>query len=533
RVSLSALQSILEAIRIELTARRLVGVFATVTPAQIDLTTGDDLRGGDTRLRLLVVTGMVTQLRTLASGDRIAAEERINHPVHQRIRDRSPIRPAGAADGDRRDLVNKPALDAYLLRLSRHPNRRVEAALSSSRTPGGVTLDYLVAEGNPLQLYVQASNTGTEQTGDWRQRFGLVRSHLTDRDDLLSLDFITSAFDETNAFIGSYETRAGDDDRERWRVFGSWNEYTASDLGFPGRNFTGSSWDAGGEYILNVLQSNAWFVDLLAGARWQHVDVDNQVVLVSGAADFVLPQIGLRAERTTDEAVTRGLVRLEWQPGWVSVDDQDLNSLGRLFPDDDWLTLQWDLGHSFYLEPVLDPAAWQDPTTAESSTLAHEVALAFRGQYAFNDARLIPQSEGVAGGFYSVRGYPQSVAAGDTLLTGTVEYRYHLPRDFAIQPEPAQTPLFGQAFRWAPQHVYGRPDWDLVLRGFVDVAHVINNDRLSFETDDTLVGAGIGVELLIGGFQVRVDWGFALHDLQDESVTAGSSQIHLLGSFFF
>jgi hemolysin activation/secretion protein len=184
-----------------------------------------------------------------------------------------------------------------------------------------------------------------------------------------------------------------------------------------------------------------------------------------------------------------------------------------------------------FLELLLNREAWEDPSTPESSTLAHEVALSFRGQYAF-DKRLIPQVEQVLGGLYTVRGYPESVIAGDTALIGSVEYRYHVPRALEIEPEPRE--LFGETFRTAPQYVYGHPDWDLILKGFVDIGRSIISDPFSFEDDETLIGAGIGVELLYRrNLNVRLDWGFALEDLDSRDVNSGSNRLHLVATILF
>ena len=107
------------------------------------------------------------------------------------------------------------------------------------------------------------------------------------------------------------------------------------------------------------------------------------------------------------------------------------------------MVFQWSLVHAMFLEPLVNPEGWDDPTTAEDSTLAHEIVGAFRGQYAF-DSRLIPQAEQAIGGLYTIRGYPESIVAGDSAIVASLEYRYHLPRAFNIEAEPRE--LFGQAF---------------------------------------------------------------------------------------
>ena len=69
------------------------------TPDPDDLSTElVDLRGGRTSFRLIVNTGVVRQLRTLASGGRIEATDRVNNPKHAWIRERSPFQPSPAGE---------------------------------------------------------------------------------------------------------------------------------------------------------------------------------------------------------------------------------------------------------------------------------------------------------------------------------------------------------------------------------------------------------------------------------------------------
>ena len=127
-------------------------------------------------------------------------------------------------------------------------------------------------------------------------------------------------------------------------------------------------------------------------------------------------------------------------------------------------------------------------------------------------------------------GYPESVAVGDTVFLGTVEYRFHLPRALGYS-EP--TEFLGQPFRVRPEYPYGRADWDLVFRGFLDMGYTINSDPFSFENDRALIGAGVGVEFLFKrNFNVRVDWGFALKEI-DGVVNSGSNRLHFAASILF
>jgi len=265
------------------------------------------------------------------------------------------------------------------------------------------------------------------------------------------------------------------------------------------------------------------------------VEVENRLFDdIHGDDDFFLPRLGAVARRNTlSSSLLLGL-GLEGNVAAVAGtgDSQSLAELGRQNPDPDFALLRWDGSYSFYLEPVLNRTAWRDPSTPEDSTLAHEVALAFKGQWAF-DRRLVPQFEQVAGGLYTVRGYEQSVASGDTAVIGSAEYRFHLARIFLPDPSPPELPLMGE-FRARPQHIYGQPDWDLIFRVFVDAAHVIPSGGMDFEESQTLAGAGGGVELqLLRHLSLRLDAGVALSELDDGSASVGDTQLHLVGTLFY
>lgn len=512
-----------------------------------DPNAGRDLRpekrpDAPTELHLIVYSALVTQVRTQATGQRIGPDEDpINSPLHERIRSRSPVQPfQEGAEGERRDLLRKDLVDEYIFRLSRHPGRRVDAAVSAGGRPGEITLDYLVNESSPWTLFFQISNTGTKQTNEWRQRFGFGHTQLTGRDDILSLEYVTAGFDQSHALIGSYEAPVGDNDWLRGKVYGNWNQFTASEVGFSNQEFEGDGWIAGVELMATVYQEGKAFVDVFGGFRWQYVSVTNSLAGTFGDSDFLLPYAGLRFERQTDVESTFATVSLEGNmPDLADTDTSALNNLGRLNASDDWIALRGEASHSFFLEPILAREAWEDPE--RSPSLAHEVSVSVKGQYAF-DYRLIPNAMQVIGGFYTVRGYEESIGSGDSMWVGSVEYRWHIPWGLKHDPQPGT--LFGESFRYRPQQPYGRADWDLVARAFVDVGQTFNSDKSVLEFDETLVGAGLGAELVIKrNFSVRADWGIALKDTESgilnssgnfiPDVTAGSSRFHISATILY
>ena len=558
-----------------------MGVYVEPSPDDLDIATERDVRPeGRTALGLVITTARVRAIRTIGSGDRIQDDWRIDNRIHDRIRTGSPIQPTGAYGLEGTDLANKKVLDDYLFRVNRHPGRRVDAALAPSESGDGISLDYLVHEAKAWYAYAQVSNTGTDSTGEWQQRFGFVHNQLTDRDDVFTLEYFRSGLNDLNGVSFSYEapwfgaqrpwwwSRPADgpswlawwdrsqwpwfgSDFLRWRVWGHYLDYEADlELGDVGDEIVdGTDWDLGGRLIYNLFQWHSFFLDVFGGADLRGVVVDNDASIREARHLFLLPHAGIHLERTTPTSNLLGEIIFEAQvlgTDSQSVDDGNdiaggLEALGRADPDDEWYVLHGDIGFTQYLEPILNPSGWEDPSTQATSTLAHEVALGVRGQYAFGH-RLIPQAERVVGGLYSVRGYRQSAAVGDDLLTGTFEYRFHLPHSLPIQREPLQVPLLG-GFRVSPQQVYGRPDWDFILRAFVDAGVIRSNDRPDrasngnrLEPGEFLLGAGAGAELRIrNNFRARVDWGMALQDTQStvNRVDAGDHEFHLLFSILY
>ncbi len=529
----------------------LVGLLVSPDPEsdRIDLSTGEVFPSDDESLDLVVWVAAVSEVRTLASGKRIPESDRVNSARHARILRHSPIRPV--TEDPARAYIRREQIDDYVLRLNRHPGRRVDVAIAPTDERDRAVLDYLIVENRPLSFYTQLSNTGTEDTDEWRERFGLSHTQFTGRDDVLLLDYITAGFSEAHAFIGSYDTPVFDTERLRFRVYGNVSSFEASDVGLASERFSGDSWTLGAEFIFNLWQTRLsggaqerpLFVDAFAGARWQHIEVTNQIADVAGEDDIFLPRVGLRVESRNDVESLGASAAFEWSmPGVSGSDPEELEKLGRLDVDEQWVVFQFEGSYSFFLEPFLNFSEWQRPRVPSDragakrfdpglSTLAHEIVLGLRAQWAF-DHRLIPNAEQVVGGLYTVRGYPESIVAGDSVIVASAEYRFHLPRALAIQPEPSR--LFGREFRARPQQQYGRPDWDLVLRAFIDAGHVVNSHRLEFEKDESLVGAGIGAELLLyQNLSVRADWGFVLDDVDNQDVNRGDNRLHVVFTLLF
>ncbi|MBS0197459.1 MAG: ShlB/FhaC/HecB family hemolysin secretion/activation protein [Planctomycetes bacterium] len=523
----SALREVNQAIIDYMNRIGFIAVFSHPAEDMID-PEGADLRGGKTSdLRLIVWTGRIEEVRTIPSGERLESKidegklSRVSpdDPVHNRIRAQSPVQTG--------DLVNRGLMDDFVYRLNRHPGRRVDVAVSPGSEPESVTLDYLVTESKPWTAYFQVSNTGTEQTSEWRERFGFVHNQLTKHDDVLALDYITGNFDASNTVTASYKFPLLSD-RLALRAYGSYSEYDASEIGFSQENFSGQNILAGAELIGNIWQRKQLFLDAIGGIRWQDVKVDNTAVDQTGQDNFVEGYFGLNLERFTDDMASQ--VQALYYTNFDGLDPAQKDLLGRPDVDEYWGVIRFSAEQTAFMEPLFNRLGWFQGAQGKGFTsLANEVAISTRGQWAVTDDRLIPNEEEVAGGMFSVRGYKESLAAGDNVIVGTVEYRFHVPNYFAVS-EPGSIGRYrmpswaGKDFRWAPQQAFGRADWDLILKTFFDWGSVNQNNKQPGETPDTLLSVGVGAELLFRrNVSVRLDWGVALKAVGEINPSTGEA----------
>lgn len=569
----SALGAIARALLARVNREGLMGVYVRPSAEDIDIEKELDLRPeGDHQLHIEIWVGRIQDVRTLAMGNRIRSNWIVDNPAHRKIRNYSPLHPEVAGYDETTDLLDRRALEDYIHHLNRQPGRHIEAALAASNDQEGITLDYRVYEERPWSVYGQASNTGNERTGLWQGRFGYINRQLTSRDDVLSLQYLYAGGADSrpeypnapgpnvNNLEGSYEApwfapkrpnwmeTSGDEPpwlawadrnkipwwglgRLRWGVAGGWTRIQSNTLGaLPGgfdalEPLISSDWRIGGHFRYNAFQYRDFFLDVFIGGRFRGVDLDDEAANNAGQVTLVTGQAGVSFERTNLYSTLHGQFSGERTAPLGSQDDYNRafgGGLGRASTSPRWWLLKFDAGFSTYLEPLLFRSVWRDPSKAKTSNLSHEIALGGRGQYAFN-YRLIPQSSQVVGGMYSVRGFPQGLAVGDSVYVGSFEYRFHIPRALPLQPTPVTLPWIGD-FRIAPQQPFGRPDWDFILRAFVDAGRTVRNDpqlASATELNQSLVGAGVGLEFVFkGNLRARVDWAHGVYqNIQCDDLT--------------
>ena len=465
-----------------------------------------------------VVVAQLAGVRTIASGVRGGETgQSVDSENHAAIKQQSPLRQG--------DVLQKEVLEDYLYSLSRFPGRTVSAAVSSEPSNAQVVLDYYIQEKKIFDVYASVSNTGTTETSKYQERVGLLATQLTNNDDILSIDYQNSNFSGTQNVNGYYDARIGTLKDFRWRVTGQWGQYYSSDLGLAAEDFNGSNWGIQGEVIWTFLQKGNAFFDLDLGVKGWNAQTENNLLASNGNADFITLTGFVNALATGETWALQGSVGGMYTT--TNANQQNLDDLGRLNTSSNFTTLNGSVYGSFYLDPLLD-SSWKGSKSIYKP-LVHEIFGSLRGQYAF-DYRLTPLSQYTMGGLYTVRGFAQSITAGDNALVGTIEYRMHLPRMFTPSTPTGSFPSAAKPFRWAPDSGTGAsPDWDLVLSGFFDAGRVYNNQSYEFEANTPMYSAGVGLDLtVLQNISVGIDWGWALNSISNPSagvqVDSGSSQ---------
>ncbi|MGC8559420.1 MAG: hypothetical protein ACP5O1_01945 [Phycisphaerae bacterium] len=485
-----------------------------------------DMRSAaDTSIDLVIHDLIITQIRTVASGAYFSGRHPIDNRRNAFVIRHSPVQ-VGPNKPDTRDIFIRSQIDDYLLRLNQQPGRQVSVGLSAGDLPDSMILDYDVHEPKPWTAYAQISNTGTPQTNPWIEDFGFIDNQLTNHDDILSLNYATAGFSRMQSVQGSYEFPLLGLRRIRGRIFADYNQYNASNVGLGNLNFNGRAAGGGGELIFNLAQIHSLFVYGIVGLQYLHESVDNVSIQQSGSGDFLLPYVTLRL--SSRSAVSNFGSDATILGQWTPTQESSLNTLGRLNTNQTWAIFQGDVHDSFYLEPLLNRSAYD----AGQIIPANQIYMSVSGQEAFGQ-RLIPQEEEVLGGLYTVRGYPQSIVAGDNAVFGTLEYRIHLSHLLPITPHQ-KTRFFGHRFNYAPPNHFTTPDWDLMLFTFLDGGVVQDSQAQPYEGSATLLSTGVGARLtLYNNFEFLTDWGVALHSISPRAtgqggVSAGSSQFNFL-----
>ena len=527
--------------------RGMFGVWVSFLDVEASSSGLTDHRPADDRTaRLVVWASQVAEVRTLARGNRFKTQFSVNNRKHRSIIANSPLPPGKTPDAPG-SLFRKDLLDDYLHGLSQHPGRLVEASIASAGEPGKVVLDFLVNESKPWQIFSQVTNFGTESTGIWRGRLGFQHNQLTNHDDILNIDAISTPDRKTYGSFLSYRIPVLRPAKLLVRVYGSYGDFLAGDASLQSLRFAGRNWLGGLELTNPLSLPRNWQLVTALGANFNHYQIQSRInttPLVSGFSNFLVPFLGTTLSRESPGWALSSSLRFDHTVGSFANTNatNGISALGRIAAEPEWTSLRWTLNGSLYLESLFQ-------RSEQARFPANEVSLRLKGRQLLRGKRLIPHEQEPIGGALSVRGYAESVLAADQFISGSFEYAFHIPR--LLKPgEPGK--LFRRDFKWRPAKPGQTPDWDLVVRAFYDYAYrqvtppkkgnvLSSTGELSLiDRTVSIAGAGAGVELIVKqNFSLRGDVGRALTELRDDTrpdgqkivVPAGQIRYYISSSF--
>jgi hemolysin activation/secretion protein len=529
-------------------------VYVIPDPAQIDRGKKQyDQRGGKTDLSLLIYVSRFLETRSLRQkpGAGTVAPPVIDDPRDKRLLAKSPV---GGRSGS--SLLVQPALQNYLERVNRFPGRDVETEITPAGGQQNLILDFVVHEDKPLSIYAETQNSGTDSTGDWRTRLGLEEKQFLRLDDVLRAEYVGAHLSNYYAGLLSYEFAPIFPDYLKFKGYGAFAKFSSADIGYSLQDFESSTWIAGGQFTWTPVYIKGFPLDLSMGFQWMHVEVDHHTSDRDGRTDFALPYVGISTDRQTAKFTLNVNAQVEFN--WfrlAGTPAADLSTLGRADADRHFTLATWHFTGSVFLEPLIFGKEWEEQKVWWKSTRAHELAVSFHGQAALNKSRLPPELEMTVGGFDTVRGYPEALTTGDSVMVASAEYRFHVPREFfkfggggrgdaretqipdapILPPKPGS--ILDPRFNSRATSLSSQPDWDVILRGFFDFGETFNY-KIDPETERnrTLASVGGGVEfqfykpLLV---ILRMDVGCPLiteRDALAENVDHGGVRFHFSGS---
>ncbi|SCA59090.1 hypothetical protein AB751O23_DC_00010, partial [Chlamydiales bacterium SCGC AB-751-O23] len=501
----------------------IVGIYVTVDSDQID-PKGEDMRSmGENALTLYVAASTISYIQAVQI-DEEGEEEELENEISKRVLAMSPVKDPG--EGNENPLIERQRLEDYIFALNRHPSRRIDVRIR----PEGeneASVHFLIKEVKPWRLIYNGSNAPEQRISN---QLDFIHYQLTDRDDTLKISGSSADFVTSRSHIVSYEAPfRGDSLRSRFEVHWDFSQFFFDIDNFQNvegdtKDILGKQFSLGGKFETNVFQKEDLFVDFVLDTTFRNIKSNTKIGDFGWVEVwFFMPEASLTLSKSTSLfTFFQSLSFTKNLPEFANTKRRQLNALGR-GPGPDQIPgldmrpgiFKWSTFLSFFLEPLVNPLGWNDPSTPESSTLAHEVAFTTNGQFT-NESRLAPQFKYSGGGIYSVRGYPKGVDSGDIGFVVNLEYKFHLPRTFNIQPSPefSEMGTTDLPFKWAPSFVHDQPDWDFILKSYVDYGRLINNGRNEItppEQNTEMLGWGLGAELLIkSNLQLKADWGLVL-----------------------
>ena len=471
------------------------GLVVFPDPNQIDPVSGRDLRSkGELQLRFLIWVSRLQGVELEDGGINQAVFPRLQSMAEQSTEDKS-LRPL--TSGDLR----------FWNRLGRAPSRTSQVVLAPGERPGQVVaVVKLRPKVNP-QFSILATNSGTPTTGEWILGASYTHDQLSGADDQVGFSFLSSDTGERRAYSASYRRPVLFPDILELGIALGYSNYDASSFAVTKIDFAGETRSADLSVRWNPLgtEFEKYSFSFEAGVKGERVQASNSLITGEADADMVTPSVSVRLSTKGEYLRTESRLSLRANVQAIPVSDQSL--LGGVNTKGKFERLSVEYLESFKL------GKWLTDHFADTFSEAwngHILLTRARADFALRDQRHLPQHQFIAGGTGSVRGYPESPIAGDNGYSISLEHRIPLPVTSLGEGNLLRTTLIP----------------------FVDWGETFVTDPLFYESDQSILGAGVGLELKAPrGGSARIDFARPLREIVNngtilEGTRSGDHRVH-------
>lgn len=461
------------------------GVVVFPDPKLINPVTGKDLREqGDTTLRFLVWVSILKSARLDASGLKEKEERMLQSWMESHL--------------DSFASIGQPVrseLYQHMQKRGRHSSRTFKIALAATDEPGEVEAVLQASRRSSKPFNLSIANSGSESTGKWLVSGSFQTNQLTGSDDSLIVGLSVSDSGERQAIGGAYHIPLLQPGSLILGLGLGYSSYDASTYAVQIIDFEGDN-----IYLDTSLkiQPMSWrgekhSASLGLGLKFENVTAFNSLFINSADTQLLTPKVEFGLKSTGKYRLAESKVVL--YGNLLGIKEDSISALGGIEVTDRYARVAFS--HSEYLRL----GKWLMETSGSRAgeyAQHHLFSLRMQANLALSSNRHLPQHQFITGGTGSVRGYPESPAAGDHGYFASIEYRIPV---FLSEARTGGTKLV----------------WSAIP--FLDFGKTFVNRPFFFESDQFLFGAGLGFEFQMPyGMLARFDFAKPLRELSSAGV---------------
>ena len=450
------------------------GIVALPSPKLIDPLSGEDLRAAGDHVLIIqlwvsVLNEVEVELSGLKGREKLRLEKNIQKQLMLNAFENKPIQSVFF------DAINNEI---------KHSSRSNKVILTATESPGRVNALVRSSRKKSEKFSFSALNAGSPSTGKWLFNAEVNNDQLSGNDDRIQLATTVSNTGERHSLRGSYYLPFMAGEKLGVGIGLGYSAYDASTfavttLDFEGENLYG---DIALSTNNSFLSGDRLSLKAEIGLKAENVKSFSSL---SGSVDtsMLTPRLSMSLNYSGDTRIAQTSFSLFGNV--LNINDADLVSLGGIDVNEQYARIVITHSEMFLLGKLLAP----------STKYLSRHLLSFRLQVSqgLSKNRHLPHHQFITGGTGSVRGYPESPAAGDNGIRGSFEYRF----PFLILDNP--TGDFPLVWTMAP---------------FIDWANTSVNQPMPWESDQTLLSAGLSIFLpLPYGIYASVDFAKPLREL--------------------